>query len=70
MVVSVSELKTNPGYYIDLAQEQPIRISKNGKVVARLVPDKPSRNEAWQKLRSMPKFDFDYEALRVERILS
>ena len=35
--ISVSELKTNAGKYVTMAMDQDIMITKNGKVVAKLV---------------------------------
>ena len=37
MNVSLSELKTNPGKYIDLTQQQDIHITRRGRKVAKLV---------------------------------
>ncbi|MCL2606359.1 MAG: type II toxin-antitoxin system Phd/YefM family antitoxin [Coriobacteriia bacterium] len=68
MNVSISTLKTNPGYYIDLAQNERVSITKNGKVVARIVPAKPSKAEAATRLvGSLPR-NLDYKVLREERI--
>ena len=68
MVVAISEFKTNPGYYIELAAEQPVRISRHGKIIARIEPEQLSKKEAWRRLRALPKLQFDYDALRMERI--
>jgi prevent-host-death family protein len=40
MQISVSELKTNTGKYLDLAADQEIIITKNGKRIAKLVTAK------------------------------
>ena len=69
MNVSISELKTNPGYFIGLVDTEKISITKNGKVVAHLVPAKPSKKESAKKLIGMLPADLDYDALREERIM-
>ena len=36
MTITATELKTNLGKYLDMAQEEDILISKNGHIVAKL----------------------------------
>jgi prevent-host-death family protein len=69
MNVSISQLKTNPGHFIGLAQSEQVGITKNGRVVARLVPANPSKQEAARRLIGILPSDLDYDALREERIL-
>ncbi|MCL2402814.1 MAG: type II toxin-antitoxin system Phd/YefM family antitoxin [Coriobacteriia bacterium] len=69
MNVSISALKTNPGYYIELAQQKRVAITKNGKVVARLIPAKPSKAESAKKLIGILPQNLDYDALREDRIM-
>ena len=69
MNISISDLKTNPGYFIGLAQKERVVITKNGKAVARLVPAHPNKAEAAKKLIGILPGNLDYEALREERIL-
>ena len=38
--ISISELKTNTGKYVTMANDQDIFITKNGKIVAKLVTAK------------------------------
>lgn len=69
--ISVSELKTNAGKYVTMAKDQDILITKNGKVVAKLVTAKPDKKAAFQHLMSLfPKegLDLDPEQIREERI--
>ncbi|MCL2525498.1 MAG: type II toxin-antitoxin system Phd/YefM family antitoxin [Coriobacteriia bacterium] len=68
MKVSISELKTNPGYYIDLSQNQRIAITKNGKVVANIISAIPSKHDSARKLIGSLPANLDYDALREERI--
>ncbi len=43
MLVSLSELKANPGKYVDMADQQCIYITRNGKKVARLTTARPDK---------------------------
>jgi prevent-host-death family protein len=67
--VSISELKTNPSRFIELAQDQAVCITKNGKVVARLVSAQSSKREAAKRLIGALPPNLDYDALREERIM-
>ena len=51
--ISVSELKTNTGKYVMMAMDQDIMITKNGKVVAKLVTAKVDKREAFQHFVSL-----------------
>ncbi len=68
--ISISELKINPGKYVDLAQKQDIMISRNGKIVAKLVTAKPDKVAIMNELFAMfPKgADVDLEDIRKERL--
>ncbi len=71
--ISVSELKTNTGKYVTMAKDQDIFITKNGKVVAKIVSAKPDKKAAWNHLTEVFKGvgfpDIDLDTLREERIL-
>lgn len=69
--ISVSELKTNPGKYVTMAENQDVLITKNGKVVAKLVTAKVDKKEAFKHFLSLfPQegLDLDPEKVREERI--
>ncbi|MCD8208854.1 MAG: type II toxin-antitoxin system prevent-host-death family antitoxin [Bacteroidales bacterium] len=51
--ISVSDLKTNTGKYVTMAQDQDILITKNGKIVAKLVTAKPDKKAALNHLMSL-----------------
>jgi len=77
MQVSVSELKTNVGKFIDLAYEQDVYITKNGKQVAKIVSTKRDRVSEMKSLFGIaklptkyddPSYDPNYEKLRDERV--
>lgn len=69
--ISVSELKTNAGKYVAMARNQDILITKNGKVVAKLVTAKVDKTTAVNELFEMlPKnAKVDLEKIREERLL-
>lgn len=69
--ISVSELKTNTGKYVTMAKDQDIFITKNGKVVAKIVTAKPDKREAFKHFMSLfPKegLDLDPDKIRDERL--
>lgn len=71
--ISVSELKTNTGKYVTMAKDQDIFITKNGKVVAKIVSAKPDKKAAWKHFTELFEGvdlpDIDLDTLREERIL-
>lgn len=69
--ISLTQLKTNLGKYVTMAGEQDILISKNGKVIAKLVTAKVDKVAAAEELISMfPKGKkVDYDKMREERLL-
>lgn len=69
--ISLTQLKMNLGKYVAMAENQDILISKNGKVVAKLVTAKVDRVAAAKDLISMfPKGKkADYNQMREERLL-
>ena len=77
MQISISELKTNIGKYIDSSNEQDIYITKNGKQVAKIVSTRRDKEAEMQSLFGIaklapeyddPNYDLDYKVLREERI--
>jgi prevent-host-death family protein len=69
--VSVTELKANAGKYVEMAQEADVLITKNGKLVAKLVTAKPDKVAAAKELFGLlPKgVDIDLDKAREERLL-
>lgn len=69
--ISLTQLKTNLGKYVTMARDQDIFISKNGKVVAKLVTAKVDKVAAAEELISMfPKGEkVDYDKIREERLM-
>jgi prevent-host-death family protein len=68
MQVSVSELKANAGKYVELAAEQDIFITKNGKQVAKLVSTKIDKVALMKSVfGSIPAEAADIDKAREER---
>ena len=77
MQVALSELKINVGKYVDLAEKEDIYITRNGKLVAKIVGTNRDRIADMQSLFGIgnlpqeyddPNYDLNYEKLRSERI--
>lgn len=69
MQVSVSELKTNVGKYIDLAVIQDIFITKNGKQVAKIVSTKIDKVAAMKSVFGAIPATADLEKAKESRLL-
>jgi len=71
--ISVSDLKANTGKYVAMAQDDDIFITKNGKVVAKLVSAKADKKAAWDSLtgilNGIKMTDEEIDRAREERIL-
>lgn len=73
--ISLSDLKVNPGKYVSMAQEQDIMITRNGRIVAKIVTAKPDKKAAWDNITSIFKetgidlTDDDIKKAKEERIL-
>ena len=77
MIIALSELKTNVGKYVNLAEKQDIYITRNGKQVAKLIGTNREKVSEMKTLFGIaklpsyyddPKYDSNYEKLRDERI--
>lgn len=68
--ISISELKTNTGKYVTMANDQDIFITKNGKIVAKLVTAKVDKKAILDHLLGLfPQgLDVDLEQEREERL--
>ena len=69
MQVSISELKVNVGKYIDLAETRDIFITKNGKLVARIVSTKIDKVNAMKSTFGTIPPDADLDKAKLERLL-
>lgn len=66
--ISVSELKTNAGKYVTMAQTQDILITKNGKLIARLTTAKPDKVAAAKALFGILPSNVDVDEAKEERL--
>lgn len=66
--ISVSELKTNAGKYVTMAQTQDIFITKNGKLIARLTTAKPDKVAAAKALFGILPNNVDLDETREDRL--
>jgi prevent-host-death family protein len=69
MYISLSELKANTGKYVDLADNQDVVITRNGKPAAKLVTARIDKKQSVKALVGILPDTVDYDALRKERIL-
>ena len=68
MSITATELKDNLGKYLLLSATEDIFITKNGKVVAKLVNPYQDRVETARSLFGILSEDADLEAAREERL--
>ena len=68
MSITATELKNNLGKYLLLSATEDIFITKNGKVVAKLVNPYQDRVETARSLFGILSEDADLEAAREERL--
>lgn len=66
--ISVSELKTNPGKYVAMAQNEDVFITKNGKIVVKLVTAREDKVAAAKSLFGILPRTADLDEAREERL--
>jgi prevent-host-death family protein len=68
MQITLSELKTNTGRYIALANDEDIYVTKNGKRVAKITNSKIDKVAAAKALFGILPPDTDLDEARRERL--
>lgn len=68
MLVSISQLKTNPSKYVDLADKETVFITKNGKKVAKLIGAKADKISAAKELFGILPEDVSLDEARAGRL--
>jgi prevent-host-death family protein len=68
MQISLSELTTELGKYIDLADKQDIYVTRGGKPVARITSAESSKVTAARALFGILPVDADLDAAREDRL--
>ena len=66
--ISISELRSNAGKYLTMAQSEDIFITKNGKVIARLTAVKPDKTGAAKSVFGLLPDSADINEAREERL--
>lgn len=66
--VSLSELKTHIGKYVELAKREVVFITKNGRRVAKLTSATPDKATAAKSLFGVLPPDADLDVARQERL--
>ncbi len=68
MVISLSELKVNPGKYVDIANREAVYITKNGKRVAKLTGATVDKVAGMKRLFGILPPATDLDEARMERL--
>lgn len=69
MVVTATEFKTNFGKYLELIAKEDIFITRNGKMVAKVVNPQVSAVDSLRGMIGGISSDIDMDSLRDERLL-
>ena len=69
MVVTATEFKTNFGKYLELIAKEDIFITRNGKMVAKVVNPQVSAVDSLRGMIGGISSDIDMDSLREERLL-
>lgn len=69
MVVTAAEFKANFGKYLELIAKEDIFITRNGKIVAKVVNPQISAVDSLRGMLSGISSDIDMDSLREERLL-
>lgn len=66
--ISLSELKTHAGKYVELAEREAVYITRNGRRVAKLCAAVPDKVTTAQALFGLLSPDADLDQARAERL--
>lgn len=68
MIVTATEFKTNFGKYLDMLTKEDIFITRNGKIIAKVInPQVSAVDSLCGMLKNVPS-DIDMDSLREERL--
>jgi prevent-host-death family protein len=68
MRISISELKSNPGKYVEMASERDVFVTKNGKLLAKITNAKIDKIAAAESLFGILPSNVDLDQSREERL--
>ena len=69
MVVTATEFKTNFGKYLEIIAKEDVFITRNGKIVAKVVNPHSSAVDSLRGMLKNAPSDIDTNSLREERLL-
>ena len=68
MVITATEFKTNFGKYLDLIAQEDIFVTKNGKIIAKIINPQISAVDSLKGLLKDASPDIDAKSIREERL--
>ncbi|WP_434311473.1 type II toxin-antitoxin system Phd/YefM family antitoxin [Hominifimenecus sp. rT4P-3] len=68
MTVTATEFKTNFGKYLELIAKEDIFITRNGKIIAKVVNPRISAVDSLRGMLKDVPLDIDIDSLREERL--
>ena len=68
MIVTATEFKTNFGKYLDMLTKEDIFITRNGKIIAKVINPKVSAVDSLRGMLKNVPSDIDMDSLREERL--
>lgn len=69
MIVTATEFKTNFGKYLDMISEEDIFITRNGKIIAKVINPQISATDSLRGMLKDAPADITPDSLREERLL-
>ena len=68
MIVTATEFKTNFGKYLDMLTKEDIFITRNGKIIAKVINPQVSAVDSLRGMLKNVPSDIDLDSLREERL--
>lgn len=68
MIVTATEFKTNFGKYLDMLTKEDIFITRNGKIIAKVINPQVSAVDSLRGMLKNVPSDIDRDSLREERL--
>ena len=68
MIVTATEFKTNFGKYLDMVTKEDIFITRNGKIIAKVINPQVSAVDSLRGMLKNAPSDIDLDSLREERL--
>ena len=68
MIVTATEFKTNFGKYLDMLSKEDIFITRDGKIIAKVINPQVSAVDSLRGMLKNAPSDIDLDSLREERL--